>query len=207
MCILRDMSPESALEVYEAALNYKDMIVGIGLDSNELDRPPSLFEVVFKRAKADGFKLTAHCDFNQKNTLEHIRQVIQSLGGTGASRIDHGLNAADSEELMEMIQGRDIGLTLCPCAYIRHTSDLEIYPRIRKLMDAGVKIAIASDDPAYMEDNWILHNLLMMKDNCNLSDEDIGQLQLNAVDMCWADESTKNYLRKEINQFQILLGL
>lgn len=35
MCILRDLSPESAMEHYLAALDYRHMIVGIGLDSNE----------------------------------------------------------------------------------------------------------------------------------------------------------------------------
>lgn len=202
MCILRDMSTESAIEAYNAALPYKDMIVGIGLDSDELDRPPSLFHEVFTRAREDGFKLTAHCDFNQKNTQEHIRQVVQDLGGAGAERIDHGMNAADSEGLIQMIKANGVGMTICPCAYIRHTSDGNVFPRIRKLFDAGIKMVIASDDPVYMEDNWILHNLLMVKDRCEFSKEDISQLQRNAVEISWADDSTKKYLLEEIAHFK-----
>ena len=152
MCILRDMSPESAMSAYEVSFPYKDMIVGIGLDSDELDRPPSLFQEVFRRAKEDGFKLTAHCDFNQKDTHVHIRQAAELFG---VQRIDHGMNVADSEALIELIASEGIGLTICPCAYIRHASDAEVFPRLRKLFDSGIKIAIASDDPAYMEDNWV----------------------------------------------------
>jgi adenosine deaminase len=203
MCILRDMSPLSAMEAYEAALPYKDMIVSVGLDSDELDRPPSLFSEVFARAKADGFQLTAHCDFNQKDTLSHIRQAIQ----LGCQRIDHGMNAADADELMEMIQVKDIGMTLCPCAYIRHASDGEVFPRIQRLVERGIKVAIASDDPAYMEDNWVVNALLMVRDKCGFGDREIALLQRNAVEMCWADEEVKEELRREVDHFVIFKGV
>jgi len=65
MCILRDMSPESAMENYLLALPYRDVFHAIGLDSDEYDRPPSLFEQVFRRAREDGFKITSHCDVGQ----------------------------------------------------------------------------------------------------------------------------------------------
>lgn len=74
MCFLRDLSPDEAMESYLEALPFRDMIVGIGLDSNEYDRPPILFERLYLRARADGFKLTCHCDVTQKDTYEHIRQ-------------------------------------------------------------------------------------------------------------------------------------
>lgn len=202
MCFLRDMSPESAIEQYEAALQYKDMIVGIGLDSDELDRPPSLFYEVFERAKKDGFRLTAHCDFNQKNTHEHIRQVVENLGGDGAERIDHGMNAADRDDLMEVIKKKEIGMTICPCAYIRHASEDELFPRIRKLFDAGIKVTIASDDPAYMEDNWVLHGLYMVRDKCKFDDAEMVQLQRNAVEICWASDEDKEMMSKELDAFE-----
>ncbi|KAG4439243.1 hypothetical protein IFR05_005281 [Cadophora sp. M221] len=202
MCILRDMSPESAMEQYEAALPYKDMIVGIGLDSDELDRPPKLFEALFKRARDDGFKITSHCDFNQENTHQHIRQVAEDLGGSGADRIDHGMNAADREELMSVIKQKGTGMTICPCAYVRHTAESEVFPRIRRLFDAGIKITIASDDPAYMEDNWVLHNLYLAREKCQFTDEEMIQLQRNAIDICWASEADKEDLAQELDDFE-----
>ena len=202
MCILRDMSPDSAMEAYEAAQPYKDMIVGIGLDSDELDRPPKLFEAVFRRAQADGFKTTSHCDFNQKNTHEHIRQVAEDLGGSGADRIDHGMNAADQDNLMTWIKEKDIGMTICPCAYIRHTPESEVFPRIRKLFDAGIKITIASDDPAYMEDNWVLHNLYLVREKCGFTDQEMIGLQRNAIEVCWASDEVKEDLSGKLDEFE-----
>jgi len=202
MCILRDMSPASAIEAFEAALPYRDMIVGIGLDSDELDRPPKLFEAVFRRARDDGFKITTHCDFNQKDTHEHIRQVAEDLGGSGADRIDHGMNTADRDKLMNLIKVKDIGMTICPCAYIRHTPESEVFPRIKKLFDAGIKITIASDDPAYMEDNWVLHNLYLVREKCEFKDQDMMQLQRNAVEVCWASDEVKEDLFGKLDEFE-----
>lgn len=76
MCFLRDMSAESAMEHLLMAEPYLDWLVGVGLDSDEFNNPPLKFKAVFAKAREWGLKLTMHCDVNQKNTLEHIRQVL-----------------------------------------------------------------------------------------------------------------------------------
>ena len=205
--MLRDMSPESAMENYVAALPYKDMIVGIGLDSDEYDNPPSKFAELFKRARADGFKLTCHCDIAQKDTYSNVREVAETLGGTGAERIDHGLNAAERPELIELIKKKDIGMTLCPWAYC-HEPDEQVFPRIRKLFDAGIKVTVGSDDPAYMEmeDSWLVDSLSLLKLEAGFSDQEIAQLQENAVAICWASQNSKETILKEIRDFVSLFS-
>ncbi|KAM0288340.1 hypothetical protein ACHAO9_007244 [Fusarium lateritium] len=198
MCFLRDMSAESAMEHYEAVLPYREMVVGIGLDSDENDRPPSMFAEVYNKARQAGFRITAHCDVGQKDTHQNIRQVASDLGEGGADRIDHGLNAAQDPELMSIIKGRGIGMTLTPWGYLRHEPVEEIFPRIRTLYDAGIPIAIASDDPAYMEDCWILHGMLLAKKMCGFSDDDMVVLTNHAISMCWAPETLKDEIRAEL---------
>ncbi|KAK7423664.1 hypothetical protein QQX98_000854 [Neonectria punicea] len=198
MCFLRDLSPESAMDHLKAVLPYRDMVIGIGLDSNEDNRPPSLFSEVFTVAKQAGFHLTAHCDVGQKDTHEHIRQVAAVLGGSGAERIDHGLNAVQDQGLMHLIKKKGIGMTITPWGYLRHEPLDEIFPRIRTLYDAGIQIAIASDDPAYMEDCWILHDMLLTKRMCSFSNHDMVALTRNAIDMCWATEEWKSEIRDEL---------
>jgi adenosine deaminase len=82
-----------------------------------------------------------------RKTREHILQVPENIS---AERIDHGMTAADREDFTER---ESIRMTICPCAYIHHTTQAEIFPRIRKLFDADIKITNASDDPTYIEDN------------------------------------------------------
>ena len=190
------------MEHYLAALPYRDMIVGIGLDSNEDQRPPALFEEVFIRARKDGFRLTAHCDVGKTYPLENIRQVVSDTGETGADRIDHGLNAAGSPEVIELICGKGTGMTICPWSYIRHQPVEEVFSRIRVMFDAGIKIAIASDDPAFMEDTWILENLLVVKKICSFTDAQVLRLTEDAVGMCWAPEQLKLGILDELQEIK-----
>lgn len=199
MCFLRDLSPESAMEHYKAALPYRDIIIGIGLDSNEEDRPPALFEEVFSLARRDGFNLTMHCDVDSKNTHDHIRQAASVVAGQGLDRIDHGLNAADEQDLINLILKRDVGMTICPWSYLRHTTHAELGPKIRALYDVGIKICINSDDPAYMEDCWILENMLLVKHLCDFDDKDIVILARNAVNISWAKPEIKGIILQEID--------
>jgi adenosine deaminase len=201
--MLRDLSPESAMEHYLAVLPYKDMIIGIGLDSNEYDRPPSLFEELYIRARADGFKLTCHCDVTQKDTHEHIRQVAESVAGTGADRIDHGLDAAQRPDLVALIKRKGIGMTLCPWAYVRHHTEADLFQYIRLLFDQGVAINISSDSPVYVEENWVNHNLLLIRLKCGFTDDEIVTLEKTSVKMSWAPDDIKQDLLKEIESFCI----
>lgn len=199
--MLRDVPVKSATKHYEAALAYKDMIVGIGLDSNEYDRPPLLFEDLYLRARADGFKLTCHCDVTQKDTHEHIRQVVECIGGTGADRCDHGLDAAERPELVALIKAKGMGMTLCPWAYVRHHKEEDLFKHIRTLFVAGIKVNISSDSPAYVENNWITQNLLLIRLKCGFTNEEIVRVESDSVEMCWASEEVKRDLLHEINLF------
>lgn len=198
MCLLRDESTQSGMEHYLASLDYRDMIVGIGLASNEDQRPPMLFEDIYSRARADGFRLTAHCDVGKTYPFEHVRQVACSIGGTGGDRIDHGLNAVESPELLELIREKDIGMTICPWSYIRHQPFDEVFERIRALFDAGVRFSIASDDPTFMEDTWIHENLLVVREYCKFDDGGMIKLAEDAVKMSWAPEEVKQAILKEL---------
>lgn len=198
MCFLRDEPVQSAMDHYLAALDYRDMIVGVGLDSNEDQRPPMLFEEIFDRARKDGFRLTAHCDVGKAYPVENVRQVVCSIGKTGADRIDHGLNVVESADLMESIRSREMGMTICPWSYIRHQPMDEVFQRIRKLFDAGIPIAIASDDPTFMEDTWIHENLLVVRRFCNFTDADMIRLADNAIRSCWAPGGVKEEMTAEL---------
>lgn len=199
MCFLRDMSPESALDHYLAALPYRDMIIGVGLDSLETDNPPLLFEEVFSRARVDGFRITCHCDVGDKDTLRNIDKAIHHLGGTGADRVDHGLNAVDEPMLLQALKEK--GLTICPWGYLCYSGEENVLDRVRRLHSAGVKIAIGSDDPAYMEDVWLSHSLYLLRVACGFTNDDFVKLQRNAIEVCWAPEDTKMAIMNELALF------
>ncbi|EIM90955.1 adenosine deaminase [Stereum hirsutum FP-91666 SS1] len=203
MCFLRDMSPESAMETYDAVISggFGDIFHAVGLDSNEYERPPSLFTRVFDKARKAGYKITAHCDVGQKDTHEHILEVISTcVGGTeGADRIDHGLNAVERPELMKAIKERGLGLTLCPHAYHRRNSTEYVFGSIKRLWEEGILIAIASDDPTYMHQRWVQENLELVMLHCGFTEKEMVKLQRNAVAICWARDGLKNRIMAELD--------
>ncbi|PBK79474.1 adenosine deaminase [Armillaria gallica] len=182
MCFLRDVDPSSAME------------------TNEYDRPPSLFPDVFAQARKDGYWITAHCDVGQKITHEHIREVATSyVGGfEGADRIDHGLNAIERPELIQIIKQRGLGLTLCPQAYHRRLPTEYVFGNIKKLWDEGVRITIASDDPTYMHQRWVQENLELVMHYCGFNSRDMIRLQKNGVDISWAAEDELDVMERTL---------
>lgn len=206
-CFIRDDPVEEGLAAYEAARPWaagtvpggRALFHAVGLASNAFERPPMLFEEGFRRAKGDGLHVTMHCDFGQKDTHSHIREAVFSVcDGTGTERIDHGLDAEDDPELLQGLRDRDIGLTLCPHAYHRRTATEVLFPKIRRLLDSGVRLCINSDDPVYMHDIWIDGNMEKVYHYCQLEKKDMVQLVKNAVGMSWASDDVKGSILREL---------
>ncbi|MDT0596157.1 adenosine deaminase [Glaciecola petra] len=192
LCFLRDMSAESAMEHLELAFPYQDWIVGVGLDSDERNNPPIKFAKVFAKAKEKGLKLTMHCDVNQLNTLVHIEQCIEQIE---VDRIDHGVNALESEMLCSLIKNKNLGLTVCPVSnqfVVQSLTSNEVHDMLEK----DLLVTINSDDPAYFR-AYLNENLLALQKEGDFSQAQIITLVENAFKVAWLDEDLKQaYLDK-----------
>ena len=190
MCFLRDMSAASAMDALEQSLPYRDSIVGVGLDSDEKDNPPLKFAEVFARARDEGYRLTMHCDVDQADSTEHIRQCLDVIG---VERIDHGVNALDDAALVAEIRRRGLGLTVCPISNGYVTDGLKA-AEIKALLDEGVRVTVNSDDPAYFP-GYMNENLLAVQEAVGLTRGEVVQLIRNAFAIAWlGDEERAGYL-------------
>ena len=186
MCFLRDHSVESAFETLEQAADYREWIVGVGLDSDERDNPPLKFREVFAAAREQGYRLTMHCDVDQQDTTEHIRQCLEDIG---VERIDHGSNAIEDPGLVTQLVERGIGLTNCPISN-SFVGDGTKAGVIRALHEQGVLVTVNSDDPAYFP-GYVADNLAVLHREADLSRDEIVQLVRNAFTISWLDESER----------------
>ena len=192
MCFLRDMSAESAMEHLEMSLPFKSSIVGVGLDSDEKDNPPAKFAEVFARARAEGYRLTMHCDVNQKDIIEHIRECLDMIE---VDRIDHGVNCLEDETLIRDIVEREIGLTVCPVSN-RFVVQSLTSREIKSMLSRGIKATVNSDDPAYFR-AYINDNFIALSEEGDFSKEEIIQLSRNAFDIAWLpDDRKRDYIKK-----------
>jgi adenosine deaminase len=186
------MSAESAMETLLQGLPYKHWLIGVGLDSDEKDNPPLKFAAVFARARQEGFKLTMHCDVNQKNTLVHIGQVLDDIG---VDRIDHGVNSLEDPALYEKIRARGLGLTVCPVSNRFCTQDLTA-TQIRRMLSLGMRVTVNSDDPAYFR-AYLNENLQALHDEGGVSNEELVQIVRNGFEVAWLDAGRRaQYLQR-----------
>jgi len=196
LCFLRDMSAESAMATLIEALPHKKWIVGVGLDSDERGNPPLKFRAVFARARTEGFQLTMHCDVDQANSTEHIRQVIEDIG---VDRIDHGVNSLESEKLCEAIVKRKLALTVCPVSNACVTDNSKS-KEIQKMLRKGMRATVNSDDPAYFR-AYMNENLERAQIDGGLDKKDLVQLVHNAFDAAWLPQIAKNTYLESLKAF------
>jgi adenine deaminase len=197
LCFLRDFSPEYAMATLMESLPYKEWIVGVGLDSDERDNPPALFAEVFARARAEGYFLTMHCDIDQNNSIEHIRQVIEDIG---VDRIDHGTNIVEDERLVALVREKGIGLTSCPVSNSFVTEDMKS-AEVVTLLRAGVKVMLNSDDPAYFG-AYLTENMVAIADATDLTRAELVQLQRNAFEISWLSSSARDGFLQKLDEYE-----
>ncbi|HCN73363.1 MAG TPA: adenosine deaminase, partial [Pusillimonas sp.] len=149
MSFLRHLSEEAAFETLEAALplreQYKDIWIGIGLDSAEVGNPPDKFQRVFNRCKALGFRLVAHA--GEEGPAQYVRDALDLLH---VDRIDHGVRSEEDPDLVKRLIREQIPLTVCPLSNLKLcvVDDMKDH-NIARLLRQGLVVTVNSDDPAY----------------------------------------------------------
>ena len=196
MCFLRDMSAESGMATLEQSLPYRDWIVGVGLDSDEKGNPPIKFKEVFARARAEGYRLTMHCDVDQENSTRHIWQTVRDIG---VDRIDHGVNALEDAALCDEIVQRGLALTVCPISNGCITESLKAL-EVRRMLEMGLQATVNSDDPAYFQ-GYVNENLVATQEAADLTRDQIVQLAVNAFEASWQPAEAKEALRSRLDGY------
>lgn len=195
MCFLRHLSQEEAFETLEQSLPFKDYIIGVGLDSSELGNPPKKFEKVFNKAKEYGYKLVAHA--GEEGDISYIEDALELLH---IERIDHGVQAINSDSLMKRLKDEQIPLTVCPNSNI----ELKVFENykqhnIKQLLDYGLNVTVNSDDPAYFK-GYMNQNFFNLVDNIALTKEDIVKLVKNSFNSSFIDEKLKEEYIKRVDE-------
>jgi len=194
MCFLRHLPEEDAFPELEAAMEHRDRIVGVGLDSSELGHPPQKYERVFAAAREAGFKLVAHA--GEEGPPEYVRDTLDLLR---VDRVDHGNAAMQDPALVARLAAEQIPLTVCPLSNYRlqGVTDMKQHP-LKAMLDAGLVATVNSDDPAYFG-GYVLDNYTAVRDALNLSRDEIVTLAKNSITASFLDGHAKAKWLAEID--------
>ena len=194
MCFLRHLSEKEAFKILGKAINQKNKIVGVGLDSLEKGNPPSKFERVFDKAIEEGFLTVAHA--GEEGSSNYIWEALNFLK---VRRIDHGVKCLEDKKLTEKLRDEQIPLTVCPLSNVK----LCVYKKLRDhnlkiMLDKGLMVTVNSDDPAYFG-GYLNANLIESQRELNLSKEDIKKLVINSFKSSFLNENEKKVWIDAIN--------
>jgi adenosine deaminase len=195
MCFLRHLDEADAERTLDAALPFKDRIVGVGLDSSEKGNPPGKFKHVFSRAREAGFFLTAHA--GEEGPPSYVWEALDELG---VARIDHGVRAIEDEPLVDRLARERIPLTVCPLSNVRLrvVADLAQHP-LRRMLDKGLMVTINSDDPAYFG-GYVQENYRASAQALGLGRDEVAAIARNAIAASLMPQSEKAKLLAEVDR-------
>ncbi|UUX95542.1 adenosine deaminase [Aquabacterium sp. J223] len=145
LCFLRHLDEASAFATLEAALPFRQHFIGVGLDSSERGNPPEKFARVYARCRELGLHLVAHA--GEEGPPAYIETALDVLK---VERIDHGVRCVDDPALVQRLAREQVPLTVCPLSNVKLcVFDALDKHNLKALLDAGLKVTINSDDPAY----------------------------------------------------------
>jgi len=178
-CFLRDRGPADAARTLEALADHVGQLLAVGLDSAEVGYPPGDFAEVFAAARGLGLHGVAHA--GEEGPPEYVWQAIDLLG---VARIDHGIRSVEDPALLRRLAADGTALTVCPLSNVRLrcVPTMAAHP-LRTLLDAGVKVTVNSDDPAYFG-GYIGDNYRALASGLGLDLSDLAALAANSLDAC-----------------------
>jgi adenosine deaminase len=175
-CFLRDRGPNEAAKTLERLADHADHLLGVGLDSAEVGYPPADFADVFAAARALGLHTVAHA--GEEGPPDYIWQAIDLLG---VARVDHGIRSVEDPTLLQRLAADGTALTVCPLSNVRLrcVPDIARHP-LPTLLEAGVRVTVNSDDPAYFG-GYIADNYLTLAEGLGLGLADLAALAANSI--------------------------
>lgn len=186
LCFLRHLSEDEGFATLAQALPHLARIHGVGLDSSEKGHPPSKFARLFARCRELGLHVVAHA--GEEGPPAYIVEALDILG---AERIDHGVRAAEDPALLERLARDQVALTVCPLSNVKLCVFGQLAEHnLGRLLDAGLKVTINSDDPAYFG-GYIAQNYVDTAQALGLTRGQLKRIARNSLEASFVPEGLR----------------
>ncbi len=177
ICGIRNISPESSLEMAQLAVAYKGRgVVAFDLAGAEYDHPAKHHKAAFQLVRDNNINVTIHA--GEAYGPESIAQAIHVCG---AHRIGHGCRLREDGDLLHYVNDHRIALECCPSSNVQTGAvrDLASHP-IKLYYDLGLRVTVNTDnrlitDTTVSKELWLCHTQM------GLSLADIKRVITNGV--------------------------
>lgn len=194
--IIRGDDPEIGMQRLEEVTPYLGKgVIGIGLGGSEQKYPADLYAPVYKEAKKQGFRLTAHA--GEAVGAASIWVAIEKLG---VERIGHGVRAYEDLRLLSLLKERQIPLEMCVVSNVRTgvCKSFETHP-VKQYFQDGLMVTVNSDDPT-MFNTSITQEYLVLAQNLGFSINDLNQLSMNGITASFMPDENKESMKSQFEK-------
>ena len=143
ICGIRNVSPESSLEMAELAVAYKNRgVVGFDLAGAEYDHPAKHHRNAFQLVRDNNINVTIHA--GEAYGPESIAQAVHTCG---AHRIGHGCRLRENGDLLHYVNDHRIPLECCPSSNVQTGAirDLSSHP-LKLYYNLGLRVTVNTDN-------------------------------------------------------------
>lgn len=134
----------------------------------------------------------------EEGSYEYINDALDLLN---IHRIDHGVQAINSDKLMQRLKDKQIALTVCPLSNtkLKVFDDMKEHS-IKQMLDYGLNVTVNSDDPSYFG-GYMNDNFHAITNSLNLTKEDIIKLVKNSFNSSFITKEEKQNFIKKVDEF------
>jgi adenosine deaminase len=143
VCAIRNMSPNTSLELARLAVDYRNRgVVGFDLAGGEAGNPATRHLAAFTHARENDMLCTCHA--GEGDGPESCRAAIHACG---ARRLGHATRLIEDESLVEYANDARIALEICLTSNVqtRAVASIEQHP-LREYFDRGLNVVLNTDN-------------------------------------------------------------
>ncbi len=184
---VRHFGPEAAQCVAEHAARLQDRnVVGFGIGGDERRAAPELFEHVYRYAKQQGLRLTAHA--GESVGPESVWGALRVLQ---AERIGHGLHSWKDRSLLAHLIQEQIPVEISVSSNVRTgcIGSLGQHP-LKTYYNLGLLVTLNTDDPA-MFGTTIGQEYQLAQDAFDFTDHQLRRLAMNSFKASFLPDAKK----------------
>ena len=175
LCGIRNISPESSVEMAQLAVAYKNRgVVAFDLAGAEYDYPAKHHVKAFQLVHNNNIAVTIHA-----GEAYGPASIHQAIHVCGAHRIGHGCRLREDGDLLHYVNDHRIALECCPSSNVQTGAvrDLRSHP-MKLYHDLGLRVTVNTDnrlitDTSVSRELWLCHTQM------GLNREDIHRIIIN----------------------------
>ena len=178
IAVSRHRSPAEAVRLARFAARHAGRgIHALGLTGDERFAPAEPFAEAFAVAREAGLTSAPHA--GELCGPDSVRAAVEQLGAT---RVAHGIRAAEDPALLELLVERGVSLDVCLSSnrVLGVVEELTEHP-LPRLLAAGVRCSLGTDDPL-MFGSSLAEEYLLARDTFGLTDRQLAAVARTSVE-------------------------